>query len=143
MRYLVRAKLKPGREEDLFDAVEDGTIGWGSIAYGEYERNMRQAKLCEDGTVRWVEVCYCPRPLMEEIPYWEAYFDLVKIMDAHDRQRCRDWNGEEAWACSSCDCTDRLEEHMETWGDSFLAKLGEKFFGRVVDVLGKGPMTAT
>jgi len=40
---------------------------------------------CADETVRWVEVCYCPTPLQEERPYWEEYFELVKVQDAHDR----------------------------------------------------------
>jgi hypothetical protein len=42
---------------------------------------------------RWVEVCYCPAPLLEERPHWEKYSDLVKVQDAHDRCRCRDQNG--------------------------------------------------
>lgn len=39
---------------------------------------MQEARLCEDGTARWVEVCYCPTPLQEERPYWEQHFDLVR-----------------------------------------------------------------
>jgi hypothetical protein len=93
MRYLVYALVKPGGERSLLDAIEHGTLGNGSIAGGEYLRNMQEARLCEDGTVRWVEVCYCPTPLNEEQPYWERYFELVKVQDAHDRKRCRDRNG--------------------------------------------------
>jgi hypothetical protein len=84
---------------------------------------MRQARQCEDGTTRWVEVCYCATPLEEERPYWEEYFDLVKVQDAHSRDRCRDENGSEPWACSVCDCTARLEERMQRWGQPFLATL--------------------
>lgn len=120
MRYLVRARVKPGREADLLQAIEDGTLGEGSIAGGEYLRDMDQARLLADDTLRWVEVCYCWTPLAEEIPYWEEYFDLTKIQDAHDRRQCRDWNGEESWACSTCDCTDRLEERLAGWGERFL-----------------------
>ena len=47
----------------------------------------------------WVEVCYCPTPLQEERPYWEEYFELVKVQDAHDRHKCRDQNGSEPCAC--------------------------------------------
>ena len=86
MRYLVRARVKPGGEGALLQAVERGTLGKGSVAGGEYLRNMQDARLCEDGTARWVEVCYCPTPLQEERPYWEQHFDLVKVQDAHDRQ---------------------------------------------------------
>src|ERR1700728_3995164 len=79
MRYLVRARLKPNREADLLQAIEDETLGQGSVAGREYLRNMSEARLCPDQTVRWVEVCYCPTPLEEERPYWEQYFDLTKV----------------------------------------------------------------
>ena len=119
MRYLLRAKLKPGKEKALLQAVEDGTLGTGSVAGDEYLRNVAQARLCDDGTARWVEVCFCPSPLQEERPYWEEYFELVKIQDAHGRQNCRDENGTEPWACTHCDCTEELERKMETWGEAF------------------------
>jgi hypothetical protein len=123
MRYLVRAKLKSGSEQKLLRAIENETLGQGSVAEGEYLRNMKEARLCEDGTARWVEVCYCPTPLMEERPYWEEHFELTKIQDAHDRRKCRDQNGEEAWACSNCDCTERLEKKLAQTGKSFLQEL--------------------
>jgi hypothetical protein len=123
MRYLVRAKLKRGGEQKLLRAIEEESLGQGSVAEGEYLRNMKDARLCDDGTARWVEVCYCPTPLMEERPYWEEHFELTKIQDAHDRRRCRDQNGEESWACSDCDCTDRLEKKLSQTGDAFLQVL--------------------
>ena len=126
VRYLVRARVKAGREADLLKAIERRTLGRGSIAGGEYLRNMTDARLCEDETTRWVEVCYCPRPLLEERPYWEEYFDLTRVQDAHDRRRCRDENGTEPWACSSCDCTQRLEQRLAETGKSFLDVLREK-----------------
>lgn len=76
-----------------------------------------------DGSVRWVEVCYCPTPLLEERPYWEAYFELTKVQDAHARAKCRDENGIEPWACSGCDCTERLESHLASCGRRFLDSL--------------------
>ena len=85
MRYLVRARVRPGCERSLFQAIEQRTLGKGSVASGEYLRNMQDARLCADGTARWVEVFYCPTPLQEERPYWEQYFELVKVQDAHDR----------------------------------------------------------
>lgn len=123
MRYLVRARIKPEREAALLAAIENQTLGRGSVAEGEYLRNMRDARLCDDGTARWVEVCYCSTPLAEEQPYWEEYFDLVQIQDAHNRRNCRDINGEEPWACGACDCTEQLEERLRTQGPSFLAQL--------------------
>ena len=120
MRYLVRARVKRGREKPLLEAVQHGTLGEGSVAEGEYLRNMGEARLLRGEEARWVEVCYCPTPLLEERPYWEEFFDLVEVQDAHDRRKCRDHNGSELWACSHCDCTRRLEEKLEDSGQSFL-----------------------
>src|SRR2546423_13777333 len=85
MRYLVKARVKPGREADLLRAIETGTLGAGSVAGDEYLRNMQQARACSDGTTRWVEICFCDIPLQEERSYWEEFFDLVQIKDAHAR----------------------------------------------------------
>jgi hypothetical protein len=123
MRYLVRARVKPGCEDDLLQAVEKKTLGQGSVAEGEYVRNMEEARLCADQTVRWVEVCYCPTPLQEERPFWEEYLDLTRVQDAHDRRKRRDENGSEPWACRDCDCTKRLERKLKASGDAFLELL--------------------
>lgn len=126
MRYLVRARVKAGREADLLRAIERGTLGRGSVAGDEYLRNMKDARVCEDQTTRWVEVCFCPSPLLEERPYWEEYFDLTRVQDAHDRRRCRDEDGSEPWACVSCDCTEKLEQRLAATGESFLDVLRQK-----------------
>jgi hypothetical protein len=129
MRYLVRARVKPGREADLLESIERHTLGQGSVAEGEYLRNMLDARVSNDGTARWVEVCYCPTPLQEERPYWEEFFDLTKVQDAHDRRKCRDQNGTEPWACGDCDCTARLEAKLKAAGSPFLASLRNKIRG--------------
>jgi hypothetical protein len=123
MRYLVRAKLKAGQAGPLLHAIESEALGRGSVAGDEYLRNMHDARLADDGTVRWVEVCYCPTPLEEERPYWEEYFELVKVKDAHARRKCRDENGTEPWACGECDCTARLEQRLGESGCPFLPHL--------------------
>ena len=123
MRYLVTAHLRPDRRDALADAIERDTLGAGSIAYGEYHRNMDEARIADDGRVQWIEVCYCPTPLQEERPYWEAYFVLDKLQDAHARSRCRDLSGEEPWACGSCDCSARLEARLARKGRPFLDTL--------------------
>ena len=79
MRYLVRARVKPGRSAALLKAIDNGTLGEGSVAEGEYLRNMREARVGADATAHWVEVCYCPTPLLEERPYWEQFFDLTRV----------------------------------------------------------------
>ena len=119
MRYLVTARVKPDRGAALERAIEDGTLGEGSIAGDEYFRNMAEARQLDDGRVQWVEVCYCATPLAEEREYWEAFFDLEKVQDAHARGRCRDLTGTEPWACGDCDCSARLEARLATKGRRF------------------------
>lgn len=123
MRYLVTARVRPGKEGELLEAIETGSLGKGSVAEGEYLRNMTEARLVEQGRVKWVEVCYCAEPLAEERPYWEKYFELVKVQDAHARTRCRDQTGEEPWACGECACSVRLEAHLGGRGEPFLEAL--------------------
>jgi len=125
MRYLVTACVKPGREKHLLRAIENGSLGRGSVAGGEYLRDMLAARIREDGTVRWVEVCFCDVPLAEERSYWEEYFELVRVQDAQHRSRCRDLNGTEAWACGDCDCTEKLEKYLGGRGKGFLEMLRE------------------
>jgi hypothetical protein len=131
MRYQVTARVKPGCEDPLLKAIKDGTLGEGSVAKAEFSRNMQHARLCSDDTVRWVEVCYCPTPLLEERPYWEKYFDLTRVQDAHDRRKCRDENGSEPWACGDCDCTERLERKLKSSGKLFLESLNRQLLDPV------------
>jgi len=126
LRYLVTARLKPGREAPLSDAIENGSLGEGSIAGDEYFRNMDAARELADGRVQWVEVCYCATPLAEERPYWEEYFELAKVQDAHARSRCRDLNGTEPWACGNCDCSQRLEARLASKGQRFVDRLSRR-----------------
>ena len=123
MRYLVKARVKPGRAAALRRAIADGTLGRGSIAGDEYLHNMQRARLAADGTAQWVEVCFCHVPLDEERRYWEEFFELLSVKDAHARRNCRHENGTEPWACSDCDCTRLLEEKLATRGTSFLQEL--------------------
>lgn len=123
MRYLVKARIKSGCSKSLLDAIAGETLGRGSIAGDEYLHDMRQARLSEEGLVHWVETCFCTTPLSEERPYWEQYFELLSVKDAHARRNCRHENGTEPWACCDCDCTTRLERKLQQSGKSFLDEL--------------------
>jgi hypothetical protein len=129
MRYLVKAKVKAGQEKPLLEAIEAGTLGRGSVAGDEYLDDMQKAHIGKDGVCTWVEVCFCATPLQEERPYWEQYFDLFNIKDAHSRRNCRDANGTEPWACCECDCTRKLEERLQLMGEPFLENLKEEQIG--------------
>ena len=119
VRYLVTARVKTGQSQALAEAIDSGTLGRGSVAGAEYLRNMDAARQLDDGRVKWVEVCFCDTPLAEERAYWEQYFTLEKVQDAHARSRCRDMTGEEPWACGGCDCSDRLERRLASEGRPF------------------------
>ncbi|HSP45802.1 MAG TPA: hypothetical protein VLO30_07405 [Chthoniobacterales bacterium] len=123
MRYLVKARLKSGRENSLLDAINHGTLGKGSIAGDEYQHDMNHARVNPEGVATWVETCFCDPPLEEERPYWEKYFELLAVKDAHSRRNCRHENGTEPWACCDCDCTAKLYAKLQGQGESFLAKL--------------------
>jgi hypothetical protein len=73
----------------------------------------------------WVETCFCDTPLAEERPYWEEYFELLNVKDAHSRRNCRHENDTQPWACGNCDCTKRLEEKLQQRGQSLLEMLRE------------------
>src|SRR5438874_6957475 len=89
MRYLVKARVKSGKARDLVRAIDNGTLGKGSIAGEEYLHDMEQALVNDQGVATWVETCFCDPPLAEERPYWQEYFQLLSVKDAHSRRTCR------------------------------------------------------
>ena len=126
MRYLVKAKLKSSKKRPLIRAINNASLGRGSVAGDEYLHNMREARLDKSGTAIWVETCFCDPPLAEERPYWEEYFELISVKDAHSRRNCRHENGTEPWACCDCDCTKKLEAKLRGQGNSFLETLHDR-----------------
>ena len=124
---MVKAKVKVVKSKPLLDSIDNRTLGKGSIAGDEYIYNMNEARLHEDGVATWVETCFCDPPLAEERPYWEEYFALLSVKDAHFRRNCRHENGTQPWACCDCDCTRKLEERLSGQGESFLARLRQSF----------------
>jgi hypothetical protein len=126
MRYLVKARVKGGQEKPLLHAIDHQRLGKRSIAGDEYQHDMKQARVDAAGVATWVETCFCDPPLEEERPYWEKYFELLTVKDAHARRNCRHENGTEPWACCDCDCTAKLEEKLQAQGEPFLARLRER-----------------
>ena len=116
-----RARRPAGGDSDALSRNRAGETGSGiAAAPGDCRRHARRRARSpatstsgtwrprgelDDGRVQWVEVCFCPTPLAEEREYWEEYFTLEKVQDAHARSRCRDLNGTEPWACCDCDCS--------------------------------------
>ena len=123
MRYFVKAILKKEKQVPLKKAIDEGKLGAGSIAGGEYIRDMKQARILNDGSAEWIEVCFCNPPLDEERPYWEEYFELKEITDATDRKNCKHETGKLPWSCVSCDCTKKQENELMKKGRSFYESL--------------------
>jgi len=123
MRYLVKARVRSACADALARTIADGTLGRGSIAGDEYLYDMETARVDAKGEAHWVETCFCDPPLAEERPYWEEYFDLLSVKDAHSSRNCRHENGMEPWACCDCDCTKRLDEKLARGGKSLLEDL--------------------
>ena len=130
MRYLVSATLKPNQAPALLKSIMKKTLGKGSVAGTEYLKNMDAARLMDDCSIRWVEACYCAIPLQEEQPYWQEYFNILEIKNAHDSSNCQDLNKEEPWACGSCDCTYNLEQQLKNQGSPFLDELQSLVLGK-------------
>ena len=126
VRYLVKARMKAGQEMPLLKAIAEGTLGQGSIAGDEYIYDLEHARVGTDDVAYWVETCFCATPLAEERPYWEKYFELLSVKDAHNRKNCRHENGTEPWACTNCDCTKKLEERLQKQGVAFLDALRKR-----------------
>jgi len=119
MRYLISAKVRPGR---IRDAVESGRFGDG-FPYGDLGETLRKGHVDERGTIRWVEVCYCREAygvaMEEELPYFEEYLTDLTIVDATDPALCQGYP-----VCSTCDCTKRVRPK----GTPFL-----HFFSRAIE----------
>ena len=54
MRYLVKARVKNGKEQSLLCAIDERTLGEGSIAGSEYLHDMEQARVNSAGVAHWV-----------------------------------------------------------------------------------------
>jgi hypothetical protein len=125
MKYHVTARVKKNQLTALRIAIEAGTLGAGSVAGTEYIRNMNHARMWQDDTVHWIEVCFCDPPLAEERPYWEEYFELLSIEDAVDRTHCKHENGKEFWSCVSCTCAQKAEQQLSEQGESIFLNLSQ------------------
>jgi hypothetical protein len=56
MRYLVKARVKPGKEKALLDAINQGTLGAGSVAGDEYLLTAPAPRAWSSGSSAWT----CP-----------------------------------------------------------------------------------
>ena len=114
-----QGRLKSEQDSALLHAIDNRTLGKGSIAGDEYLHNMHQARVNDQGVATWSRPASAIRD--EERPYWEEYFELLSTKDAHSRHTCRHENGTDLWDC--CDCTKKPERYLAAQGSSFLKLL--------------------
>ena len=55
MRYLLGARVRPGRKAELLRALEAGTFG-EDFPYGDVGEMLWAGRVDANGTIRWVEV---------------------------------------------------------------------------------------
>ena len=103
MRYLLSARLRPGKGTDLLRALADGSFSRG-FPYGDLGRVLEEAVVDSAGTLRWIEVCYCREyygvAMEEELPFFEPYFTDMVVADARNPQGCTGYPD-----CGDCTCT--------------------------------------
>ena len=88
MIYAVTAHLVEGREAEFHRRLTDGSIAAQRPDGMEIVASMRRARIADDGTVRWTELCYCSPPLRHEREtVLDRYFaDLeTEPVDSHAR----------------------------------------------------------
>lgn len=106
MRYLLGARVRPGRRAELLRALEAGTFGAG-FPYGDLGEMLCAGRVDASGTIRWVEVCYCREyygvAMHEELPYLEGYLTDIEVADARSPAHCEGYP-----ACNDCDCTNKV-----------------------------------
>ncbi len=106
MRYLLGARVRPGRRAELLRALEDGRFGRG-FPYGDLGEMLLTGRVDASGTIRWVEVCYCREyygvAMHEELPYLEEYLGEIEVADARSPRYCKGYP-----ECGDCPCTRKV-----------------------------------
>ena len=103
MRYAIKAKVIPEKAATLKQALADGSFG-RDFPFGDLGDNLRDCIVDENGTLRWIETCYCREysqiAMVMELEYFECYLHAIEIGDARDPRFCKGYP-----YCNDCDCT--------------------------------------
>ena len=123
MRYLLGARVRPGRRAELLRALEAGTFGEG-FPYGDLGEMLCKGRVDDSGVIRWVEVCYCREyygvAMHEELPYLEEYLTDIEVADARSPASCEGYP-----ACNDCDCTNKVRFEGEPLLDHLRRTIAE------------------
>ena len=80
MFYFVTAQLRVETAADLRRALRDDTIRTQQPDGREIVDAMARAVVTADGTVEWIELCYCETPLAHERQtVLDRYFDRISV----------------------------------------------------------------
>ena len=85
MYYAVTARFKSETAAEFYEKLTDGTIQSQKPDGKEIVASMKRAKISQDGTIRWSEVCYCPTPLQHErATVYDHYFEDIQTEEVED-----------------------------------------------------------
>ncbi len=109
VKYLVRARLKEEAEGEIRRILAQGAVPDAPGYFAEHLADcFAQAQRQKDGSVLWIETCYCERyfgePLAEEKATITRYFDLGRVKKVVAAGKCGDMSGDEPFKCDTCDC---------------------------------------
>jgi hypothetical protein len=111
VRYLLSARVRPGRRDELLRLLEDGRFGEG-FPFGDLGEVLCTGRVDPSGTIRWVEVCYCREyygvAMEEELPYFEPFLTDMTVADARSPRLCEGYP-----VCNTCDCTRKVRPKGE------------------------------
>ncbi len=109
MKYLVRARLKTDAEGRVREVLQRGAVPGAPSYFADHLADCFAEARCQaDGSVLWIETCYCERyfgeALAEEKRYIERYFELGRVKQVVAATKCGDMSGEQPFECDGCDC---------------------------------------
>ncbi len=109
MKYLVRARIKEETKNQLRQVMKDGAVPSAPDYFADHLADcFSHAQRQDDGSVLWIETCYCERyfgeALAEERHYIERYFELGRVKKVVAAKKCGDMTGAEPFKCENCDC---------------------------------------
>ena len=85
MYYTVTARLKPFRAAELYENLTDGTLETQKPDGEEIVASMKRARISQDGTVQWSEVCHCQTPLQHEREtVYDRFFEDIQTEAVED-----------------------------------------------------------
>ena len=85
MYYAVTARFKPFAAAKFYENLTDGSLQSQKPDGEEIIASMKRARISQDGTVQWSEVCYCRTPLKHEREtVYDHFFEDIQTEEVED-----------------------------------------------------------